>query len=207
MPSCFRRSTGGWGGGGGGETTPNDSLSPPYQKGIGESHLNVSIIANGKVTRERRAKTDPNRGPSANQPNALVLGQTGSQTPMFGLVKRVQRRVVPEEVLAGTEIPEGGGRGWGYSLTLHYHHQNGSCIKMGKDENRFNVSVIVRGKVKKTVHVHEPDRAQNVGPIQISAFVFSFHHPSFSLLSFCWFSVLCCCLFIVGVFCVCVFRG
>ena len=26
-------------------------------------------------------------------------------------------------------------------LSLHYHHQNDSCIKMGSDENYFNVSV------------------------------------------------------------------
>ena len=32
-------------------------------------------------------------------------------------------------------------------LSLHCHHQNGSCIKMGSDESRFNVSLIVRDKV------------------------------------------------------------
>ena len=26
-------------------------------------------------------------------------------------------------------------------LSLHCHHQNDSCIKMGSDENHFNVSV------------------------------------------------------------------
>ena len=91
-----------------------------------------------------------------------------------GLVKHVQRRVVSEEVLAGTEIPGGGGsesssfyifnlyfiyifnftpsqpvglyqgegRGRLY-LTVHCHHHNDSCIKMGSNESRFNVSVIV----------------------------------------------------------------
>ena len=63
------------------------------------------------------------------------------------LVKPVQRRVVSEEVLARTEIP---GR-WGKSeiiyLTLHCHHQNDTCIKMGSDEAHFNVSLIVRDKV------------------------------------------------------------
>ena len=34
-------------------------------------------------------------------------------------------------------------------LTLHCHHQNGSCIKMGSDESDFNVSLIVRDKVTK----------------------------------------------------------
>ena len=32
-------------------------------------------------------------------------------------------------------------------LSLHCHHQNDSCIKMGSNENHFNVSVIVRDKV------------------------------------------------------------
>ena len=32
-------------------------------------------------------------------------------------------------------------------LSLHCHHQNDSCIKMGSDESHFNVSVIVRGRV------------------------------------------------------------
>ena len=49
----------------------------------------------------------------------------------------------------------GGGRGglrrWGeweiLYLSLHCHHQNDSCIKMGSDESHFNVSLIVRDKV------------------------------------------------------------
>ena len=32
-------------------------------------------------------------------------------------------------------------------LSLHCHHQNDSCVKMGSDESQFNVSVIVRGRV------------------------------------------------------------
>ena len=32
-------------------------------------------------------------------------------------------------------------------LSLHCHHQNDSCIMMGCDVSRFNVSFIVRGKV------------------------------------------------------------
>ena len=32
-------------------------------------------------------------------------------------------------------------------LSLHCHHQNDFCIKMGSDESHFNVSLIVRGKV------------------------------------------------------------
>ena len=32
-------------------------------------------------------------------------------------------------------------------LSLHCHHQNDSCIKMGSDESHVNVSLIVRDKV------------------------------------------------------------
>ena len=37
-------------------------------------------------------------------------------------------------------------------LSLHCHHQNDSCIKMGSDESHFHVSLIVGDKVSnKTV--------------------------------------------------------
>ena len=36
-------------------------------------------------------------------------------------------------------------------LSLHCHHQNDSCIKMGSDESHFNVSVGNDGKSHKTV--------------------------------------------------------
>ena len=32
-------------------------------------------------------------------------------------------------------------------LSLHCHHQNDSCVKMGNDENHFYVSLIVKDKV------------------------------------------------------------
>ena len=32
-------------------------------------------------------------------------------------------------------------------LSLHCHHQNYFCIKMGSDESHFNVSLVVRDKV------------------------------------------------------------
>ena len=31
-------------------------------------------------------------------------------------------------------------------LSIHYHHQNNTCIKTGSDESHFNVSLIVRDK-------------------------------------------------------------
>ena len=47
---------------------------------------------------------------------------------------------------------EGGGGGGGggvIHLSLHCHHQNDSCIKMGINGSHFNVSLItVRDKVK-----------------------------------------------------------
>ena len=33
------------------------------------------------------------------------------------------------------------------NLSLHCHHPNDFCIKMGSDESHFNVSLIVRDKV------------------------------------------------------------
>ena len=41
---------------------------------------------------------------------------------------------------------EVGGGGEIIYLSLHCHHQNDSCIKMGRDESHFNVSLIVRDK-------------------------------------------------------------
>ena len=50
------------------------------------------------------------------------------------------------EVLVGTAIPGGGGRGRLY-LMPHSHHQNDTCIKMGSNESHFNVLLIMRDKV------------------------------------------------------------
>ena len=47
-------------------------------------------------------------------------------------------------------MEEGGGRDIIY-LSLHCHHQNDSCIKMGSDESHFNVSLIVRDKVTRRI--------------------------------------------------------
>ena len=40
-----------------------------------------------------------------------------------------------------------GGGGEMIYPSLHCHHQNDLCIKMGSDEGHFNVSLIVRDKV------------------------------------------------------------
>ena len=51
------------------------------------------------------------------------------------------------------EMGEGGEWVWRWGereiiyLSLHCHHQNDSCIKMGSDESHFKVSLIARDKV------------------------------------------------------------
>ena len=57
-------------------------------------------------------------------------------------------------------------------LSLHCHHQNDSCIKMGSDESHFNVSVGSVGQSRRTVSTNhnlseekgEPKRVSNRGP-------------------------------------------
>ena len=58
-----------------------------------------------------------------------------------------------------------------YYLSLHCHHQNDSCIKMGIDESHFNVSLIVRDEVTRqrpqTTNFEEKGEAEaesNRGP-------------------------------------------
>ena len=45
---------------------------------------------------------------------------------------------------------EVGGEGEIIYLSLHRHHQNDSCIKMGSDESHFNVSIGSGGQSHKT---------------------------------------------------------
>ena len=40
-------------------------------------------------------------------------------------------------------------------LPLHCHHQNDTFIKIGSDENHFNVSLIVRDKVTRLSTDHK----------------------------------------------------
>ena len=60
-------------------------------------------------------------------------------------------------------------------LSLHCHHQNVSSIKMGSDENHFNVSLIVMDKVTNSTHTHttfeekgEPKRIRTEVPLLTS---------------------------------------
>ena len=95
--------------------------------GSNESHFNVSIGSDGQIhktvstnhnlfeLRERRAEAVSNRGPSAYQPNALPLGQTGSHTETVRFIRD------------GENVGKGVWR-WGkresINLSLHCHHQN-----------------------------------------------------------------------------------
>ena len=57
-------------------------------------------------------------------------------------------------------------------LSLHCHHQNDSCIKMGSDESHFNVSLIARDKLIKD-GVHRPQllkREENRNGIEPRSF-------------------------------------
>ena len=60
-------------------------------------------------------------------------------------------------------------------LSLHCHHQNDSCIKMGSDESHFNVLLTVRDKVTRhcprttTFEENgEPKRIRTVVPLLTS---------------------------------------
>ena len=43
------------------------------------------------------------------------------------------------------------GKGESIYLSLHCHHQNDSCVKMGSDESHFNVSAGSDGQSPRTV--------------------------------------------------------
>ena len=51
-------------------------------------------------------------------------------------------------------------------LSLHCHHQNDSCIKIGSDESHFNVSLIVRDEVTRqcpqTTNFEEKGEAKRI---------------------------------------------
>ena len=83
----------------------NDSY---IKMGSGRHHFNVSLILTDKVTnetvstdhtfwRERRAEEDSNRGPSAYQPKALPLGQTGSRSRKICLLPVIVVKVTEVE--------------------------------------------------------------------------------------------------------------
>ena len=78
------------------------------------------------------------------------------------------------KVYQGRAEGGGGGKGvwrWGKReiiyLSLHCHHQNDSCIKMGNNESYFNVSLIVRAKVT-FEEKREPKRIRTEVPLLTS---------------------------------------
>ena len=48
-------------------------------------------------------------------------------------------------------------------LSLHSHHQNDSCIKIGSDESHFNVSVGSDGQSHKTVSTDHKNLSEKKG--------------------------------------------
>ena len=62
------------------------------------------------------------------------------------------------------EVGGGGGEREIIYLSLHCHHQNYSCIKMGSDESHFNVALIVRDKAtRQCPHNHNFGRERRAG--------------------------------------------
>ena len=60
-------------------------------------------------------------------------------------------------------------------LSLHCHHQNDSCVKVGSDESNFNVLLTVRDKVTRQCpqtttfeEKGEPKRIRNEVPLLTS---------------------------------------
>ena len=56
----------------------------------------------------------------------------------------------------GGRAVEGGGERETIYLSLHCHHQNDPCIKMGSDESHFNVSQLWGTKSQDSVHRPQP---------------------------------------------------
>ena len=52
-------------------------------------------------------------------------------------------------------------------LSLHCHHQNNFCIRVGSDESHFNVSLIVRDKVTRQCPQTTTFEAEKGEPKQI----------------------------------------
>ena len=80
----------------------------------------------------------------------MVL-QNATPTLVWSQISKHQWCLTSTEIVRLIRDGEKGVRRWGEReiiyLSLHCHHQNDFCIKMGSDENHFNVSLIVRDKV------------------------------------------------------------
>ena len=74
-------------------------------------------------------------------------------------------------------------------LSLHCHHQNDSCIKVGSDESHSNVSLIVRDKVTRRcpqtttfVEKGEPERIRTEVLLLTSLTPYRYAKPTHYLL-------------------------
>ena len=99
--------------------------------GSDESHFNVSVGSDGQS--HKTVSTNHN-----------LFEEKGS-------LKRYRTEVIPLTRLIRDGGQGGGGYGGGGErdmiyLSLHRHHQNDSCTKMGSEESHFNVSLIARDK-------------------------------------------------------------
>ena len=77
---------------------------------------------------------------------------------------------------------EGGGGEEIIYLSLHCHHQNDSCIKMGNDESHFNVSVGSDGQSHKTVSTNHNLSEEKGEPKRYRTEVL----PLTNLTPYCW---------------------
>ena len=92
---------------------------------------------------------------------------------------------------------EKGGKGawwWGERetiyLSLHCHHQNDPCIKMGSDESHFNISLTVRDKVTRQCpqtttfeDKGEPKRIRTEVPLLISLTPYRWAQPAHTMVT------------------------
>ena len=89
----------------------------------------------------------------------MVLTAITVTTVTTGLIRDQEKRGLGwVGVGVGGWVGGGGVWRWGEReivyLSLHCQHQNDSCIKMGSDENRFNVSLIVKNSHRTMSTVH-----------------------------------------------------
>ena len=132
-----------------------------------ENHFNVSLIVRNKVARQGPQTTTfleskENRSGMEPRPfclpayvthyrwakpahwHTLLRFQSKYVTMLLNVHRTIRLIRDGEKGGRGTEVR---GEGEIIFLSLHCHHQNDSCIKMGSDESHFNVSVIMRDKV------------------------------------------------------------
>ena len=139
--------------------------------GSDESHFNVSLTVRDKVTRQCPQKPQGLLGIGkrgvwrwgereiiylslhCHHQNDFCI-KVGSDESHFNVSLTVRDKVTrqcPQKPQGLLGIGKRGVWRWGEReiiyLSLHCHHQNDFCIKVGSDESHFNVSLTVREKV------------------------------------------------------------